>query len=282
MVWLMAQACSRGSGRRLTYRGWFRLPGPLPTVAEVSGRQCIRWLGHGSVLVELDGMRIVVDPVFRTRVAHLRRHLPAPSRPLTPLDAILITHRHYDHLDLPSLSRLPHATLIVAPHAAVPLLRRRKLSNLVPVDVGDSVELGAVRVLAIHAEHDGGRLRHSAASAALGYVIQGSRRVYLAGDTGLFAGMADLGPLDAAAIPVWGWGSSLGPGHMGPDDAAAAIVLLDPRLAVPIHYGTYAPIGMAAPTPEPALRFARLVAEGPTGCEVVIPEVGEPVDLERA
>ena len=103
--------------------------------------------------------------------------------------------------------------------------------------------------------------------------------MYLAGDTGLFPGMADLRPLDAAAIPVWGWGPTLGPGHMGPEDAAQAVVRLDPQIAVPIHYGTYAPIGMAAPTREPALTFARLVAEGPTRCVVAVPAIGEPVEI---
>ena len=231
------------------------------------------------MLVELDGARILVDPVFRRRVAHLRRHLPREPASLAPLDAILITHRHYDHLDLPSLARLPHETVIVAPHAAAPLLRRKRFSNVVAVDVGDAAEVGALRVLAVPAEHDGGRLRHSAGAAALGYVIEGSRRVYVAGDTGLFPGMEDLRPLDAAAIPVWGWGPTLGPGHMGPEDAAEAVVRLDPQLAVPIHYGTYAPIGMAAPTREPALTFARLVAEGPTRCVVAVPAIGEGVEI---
>lgn len=222
---------------------------------------------------------MLADPVFRGRVAHLRRHLPPPRAPLTPLDGILITHRHFDHLDLPSLARLPRTTPVIAPHAACALLRRKGFAHVVGVDVGDVAELGALRVLAVPAKHDGGRLRSSETAAALGYVVEGSQRVYLAGDTGLFEEMAALRPLDAAAIPVWGWGSGLGPEHLGPEDAAAAVILLEPRLAVPIHYGTYAPYGKAAPSNEPALRFARLVAEGPTRCRVAVLEAGGEVEL---
>jgi L-ascorbate metabolism protein UlaG (beta-lactamase superfamily) len=246
----------------------------------VPGADRIRWLGHGSVLVELDGARIVVDPVLRTRVAHLRRHAPLPAE-LPSLDAILITHRHLDHLDLPTLARLPREIPVIAPHAAAPLLRRRGFSQVIGSDVGDATGIGAVQVIAVRADHDGGRVVRRTGARALGYVIEGSRRVYVAGDTGLFDEMADLRPLHGAAIPVWGWGPTLGPGHMGPEDAAQAVALLDPALAVPIHYGTYAPYGMAAPSREPAERFARLVAEGPTSCRVEILDPGRSVEIRE-
>jgi L-ascorbate metabolism protein UlaG (beta-lactamase superfamily) len=242
-----------------------------------TGRIC--WLGHGSVLVELDGVRVLVDPVFRRRVAHLRRYPPPPALPLPALDAILITHRHLDHLDLPTLARLPHDLPVLAPHAAVPLLRRRSFSQVVGAEIGDTIEIGAARVIAVPAAHDGGRVLHRAGASALGFVIEGSRRIYLAGDTGLFDGMADLRPLDAATIPVWGWGPTLGPGHLGPEDAAEAVIRLDPVIAVPIHYGTYAVYGAAAPSREPPERFARLVGDGPTSCRVAILEVGEAVEV---
>jgi L-ascorbate metabolism protein UlaG (beta-lactamase superfamily) len=79
--------------------------------------------------------------------------------------------------------------------------------------------------------------------AALGYLIRGSRQIYFAGDTDLFEGMATLAPrLDIALVPIWGWGPSLGPGHLDPRRAAEALRLLRPRLAVPIHWGTYYPL----------------------------------------
>ena len=162
------------------------------------------------------------------------------------------------------------------------MLRRRHFHNVTEVVEGDVVNFGGVRVIAVPALHDGRRLLFGESAAALGYVVEGSRRVYLAGDTGLFGGMEELRPLDAAALPVWGWGPTLGPGHLSPEEAAEAVVLLDPRIAVPIHYGTYGPIGSPTPSREPALTFARLVAEGPTRCQVAILGAGEGIDLDVA
>jgi L-ascorbate metabolism protein UlaG (beta-lactamase superfamily) len=240
------------------------------------------WLGHGSVLLELDGVRLLADPLLRRRVAHLRRAVPLPPAPLLEIDAVLITHQHLDHLDLPSLELIGRELPLVVPQVAGPLLRRRHFHNVTEVVEGDVVNFGDVRVIAVPALHDGRRLLFGESAAALGYVIEGSRRVYLAGDTGLFAGMQELRPLDAAALPVWGWGPTLGPGHLSPEEAAEAVVLLDPRVAVPIHYGTYGPIGSPTPSREPALRFARLVADGPTRCQVAVLAAGEGIDLDVA
>jgi L-ascorbate metabolism protein UlaG (beta-lactamase superfamily) len=113
-----------------------------------------------------------------------------------------------------------------------------------PVELagGESLRVGAVTVHAVHAVHDGRRSPASAPADTLGYVVEGTQRVYFAGDTELFSGMADLAPLDAALMPIWGWGPSLGPGHMDPDQAAEAVGLIRPALAIPIHWGTYLPI----------------------------------------
>jgi L-ascorbate metabolism protein UlaG (beta-lactamase superfamily) len=240
------------------------------------------WLGHGSVLVDLDGVRLLCDPVLRTRVAHLRRHVPVPAGLLRGVDAVLLTHLHQDHLDLPSLERLGRDLPVVLPRGAARLLRRRRFTHVVEIAVGESIRIAAVDVLATAAEHDGARPPFGPTVQALGFVVQGSRRVYVAGDTGLFAEMTRIGPLDAAALPVGGWGPNLGPGHMDPAQAAEAVALLEPRLAVPIHYGTYAPLGRVAPTDEPARRFAALAAERAPACRVVVLPVGGSVLLDEA
>jgi L-ascorbate metabolism protein UlaG (beta-lactamase superfamily) len=241
----------------------------------------ISWLGHGSVLLELDGVRLLSDPLLRRRIAHLWRAAPLPKVPLGEIDAVLLTHQHLDHLDLPSLGQLGREQRLIAPRAAGPLLRRHGFAHVTEVVEGDVATVGGVRVIAVPAAHDGRRLRFGASAQAVGYVIEGSRRVYVAGDTGLYDGMAALRPLDAAAIPVWGWGPTLGEGHLGPEEAAEAVVRLDPRVAIPIHYGTYGQIGAKAPTREPALAFARLVEAGPTACRVAILEVGVGLELDR-
>jgi L-ascorbate metabolism protein UlaG (beta-lactamase superfamily) len=101
-------------------------------------------------------------------------------------------------------------------------------------------------VRAVAAEHDGRRHPVGQPIAALGYVIEApGQRIYFAGDTDLYDGLAELAdpPLDVALLPIWGWGPSLGPGHLDPERAAHAVALLAPRIVVPIHWGTFLPIG---------------------------------------
>ena len=102
------------------------------------------------------------------------------------------------------------------------------------------------------AVHGGSRGRRGPEIEALGYVINGGgHRAYFAGDTDLFDGMADLGALDLALLPVAGWGPSVGPGHLDPARAARALTLLRPRAAVPIHWGTLYPMGLRRLRPDP-------------------------------
>ena len=111
-------------------------------------------------------------------------------------------------------------------------------SDVRELRVGEEIRLGEVTVRAVPAEHKSARLPLFP-SPALGYVISGSRTVYFAGDTDLFAGMAGLADnLDVALVPVAGWGPKVGPGHLDPARAAHAVQLLQPRIAVPIHWGT--------------------------------------------
>jgi len=214
------------------------------------------------VLVELGGVRLLTDPVLRPGVAHLRRAVPAPDAPAR-LDAALVSHLHRDHLDVPSLRRLGELPLLVGPAGAGRSLRQvgppvRELAS------GEELTLGALTIHATRAVHDGRRSPVSPRVEALGFLIEGRLRVYFAGDTELFDGMAELAPLDVALLPVAGWGPSLGPGHMDAEQAARAAGLLRPGIAVPIHWGTYAPIwlrrGRDRLLRDPPLAFARHMA----------------------
>ena len=220
----------------------------------------LTWVGHGSVLVETAGTRLLTDPLLRSRVAHLRRVVPPPG-PLGELDAVLISHVHPDHLDPPSLRRL-RARRFVVPRGAGAMLRRRGLGPVVELEAGEETAVGGLTVRATEAEHPARRGLRPV--PALGYLVSGPARVYFAGDTDLFAGMRELAPLDVALLPVAGWGPRLGPGHLDPRAAAEALRLLEPRLAIPIHWGTYVRFGMRRnprALREPAERFARLAAE---------------------
>ena len=199
----------------------------------------ITWLGHATVLIEAGGARLLTDPVLRRRAAHLRRHA-APATDPGKLDAILISHLHGDHLHRATLRTLdPSAPLIVPPGSS--RWMRGLKRDVQELAIGESLKVGGTTVHAVEAVHDGRRYPAGRPGQALGFVIE---RVYFAGDTEVFDGMASLGPLDAALVPIWGWGPSLGPGHMDPEQAAEALALLRPSIAVPIHWGTLLPTGL--------------------------------------
>jgi L-ascorbate metabolism protein UlaG (beta-lactamase superfamily) len=271
----------------------------------------ITWLGHSTVLLELGGARLLTDPVLRTRVGPLRRQVPPPAAP-GRLDGVLVSHVHFDHLDVPSLRGLDPTAPLVVPRGAGRAVRRlrRDLHELEP---GDELALGSACVRAVPAMHDGHRWPLGPSAATLGYVARGgaprpeapapqperpgppaeapdaadaahTHSVYFAGDTELFPGMGQLADrLDAALLPVWGWGPGLGPGHMDPEQAARALGLLRPALAVPIHWGTFLPVGLVRGRShllrEPPRRFAALAAAAAPEVRVAVLEPGGSVAL---
>lgn len=240
----------------------------------------LTWLGHSTVVIDMGGTRLVTDPVLRRRVWHLRRELAVDLDDLGRLDGILVSHIHFDHLDLPSLGLLDAALPVVIPRGAGRLARRRGFETVLEVEAGEEVELGPVRVRATHAEHESRRRPLSARAPSLGYLVGGSVSVYFAGDTDLFEGMGELGPIDVALLPVAGWGPRLGAGHLDPERAAAALRFLRPRIAVPIHFGTFRTPLAAPPGDGPARSFAREARRIAPEVEVRVLEIGETLAVQ--
>ncbi|MFJ8357928.1 MBL fold metallo-hydrolase [Streptomyces sp. NPDC093984] len=230
----------------------------------------VTWWGHATCTVEDSGVRVLTDPLFARRLAHLRRRRGAPPPTEAAVaDVTLVSHLHADHLHVPSLARLAPGSRVLVPRGAaaqVPGLRRLDRLRLTEVAPGDRVRVGDLVVRVVPARHDGRRLPVGPhRSPALGFVVEGEARTYFAGDTGLFPSMAEeVGPVDVALLPVGGWGPYLGEGHLDAGRAAQALARLTPRSAVPVHYGTYWPIGMDAVRPHefhaPGAEFVRLAA----------------------
>jgi L-ascorbate metabolism protein UlaG (beta-lactamase superfamily) len=245
----------------------------------------ITYLGHASLLIELDGLRVLTDPLLRPRVLHLRRVAPAvTAEQLADIDLILISHAHHDHVDIGSLKLIGGAPRVLCPGAA----RRAVASAGLKPEVlatGATVDLGAVAIEAVRAEHDGRRMPHHSETEALGYVLRGpSGSVYFAGDTGFFDEIVEIGAIEVALLPVAGWGPRLGPGHLNPDEAARAAALISPRVAIPIHWGSYERIAMrrVGGWAEPAQRFVDQVGELAPGVRAELLEPGASLVLEPA
>jgi L-ascorbate metabolism protein UlaG (beta-lactamase superfamily) len=229
------------------------------------------YVGHATVLIDLDGVRLLTDPVLRSRVWHLRRRVPLDSAELEGIDAALVSHVHFDHFDRPSLRRLGRDMTVVVPVGARRLVRGFR--DVREVDVGDEVRIGDVAVHATAAVHESAR-PGLGSTPSLGFLVAGSRRIYFAGDTDLFDGMSALaGSIDIALLPVSGWGSKVGPGHLDPMRAAQSLLLLKPKLAVPVHWGTFSPLNRST-SADPPEDFRRYAAELAPEVEVRILDPG--------
>ena len=223
---------------------------------------------------------MVTDPVLRGRIFHLRRRGRVDRAALADVGAILISHVHHDHLDLPSLGRLDLSATVVVPAGAGDLVRRRGFRDVREVAAGDELGLGALRVRATYAEHESPWRYGAGRTKALGYVIAGTRNVYFAGDTDLFEGMRELGRIDVALLPVAGWGPRLPPGHLSPWSAAEALELIQPHAAIPIHWGTYAPWRPSSGNEAPAKEFADIAATVAPAVDVRVLRPGQSYDID--
>src|SRR5262245_14780987 len=136
----------------------------------------------------MDGVRVLTDPVLRRRVMHLVRERAVPPSAVADVDTAVLSHLHYDHLDIPSLRSLGRDRPIVVPRGGGGLLRRRGFRAVTEVAPGEEVSVGALRLRVVPAVHEGRRRPLGAAGPAVGYVIAGGRSVYFPGDTDLFDG----------------------------------------------------------------------------------------------
>jgi L-ascorbate metabolism protein UlaG (beta-lactamase superfamily) len=251
----------------------------------------VTWVGHATVLIEVNGRRILTDPLVTKRVGHLVRHVAMPDA--APADVVLISHVHMDHLHGPSLARVAQGAHVVAPAGASPLLSKAPLEALDEVRAGDAVSPARVQsaepieIEVVHAEHRAGRGPHSRRRAApVGYLVRvAGVTIYFAGDTALFDDMASIGPVDVALLPIWGWGKTLGELHLDPATAVDATRLCGAERVVPIHWGTYSPMRVKRGPPEwldsPVAAFREQLDQHHLGDRLVALQPGESVRVAR-
>jgi len=268
-------------------------PGPGTT----PHRLAVSWYGHSTAVVEVDGYRVLTDPVWSRRcspsriVGPQRLHpMPAPLEALPAIDVVVISHDHYDHLDVDTirgLARTQRAPFFV-PLGVGAHLRRWGIpdNRIVELDWFESAQLGDLTLTCTPARHFSGRsLARNTTLWASWVVIGPSSRVFFGGDTGYTKSFtqigADHGPFDLTLLPVGAYHPAWPDIHMNPEEAIRAhLDLADPGrgLLVPIHWATF----QLAPHPwaEPVERL--LAAADPAGVGVAVPKPGARVDPETA
>lgn len=247
------------------------------------------WLGHSTVLVEMDGVRVLTDPVWGERVSPFafagpKRFHPAPVsiEELPPLDAVVISHDHYDHLDYPSILRLapigvPFVTSLgVGAHLEAWGVPPERITEL---DWWESAQVRDLTITAAPSQHFSGRsVADRNATSWSSMVLRGSRHtVFFSGDTGLTQEYREikerLGPFDLIMLEVGAWNPAWGDIHLGPENALQAHALLGGGAFLPVHWGTFN-LALHA-WDEPAETLVKLA---PTSAPLVMPRLGQPVE----
>lgn len=253
------------------------------------------WLGHSTVLLEIDGVRVLTDPVWGDRASPVSfagpkrfQPVPVPIAGLPPIDAVVISHDHYDHLDYPTILELARlevpffTSLGVGAHIEAWGIPADRITEL---DWWESAELprGGLTITAAPSQHFSGRAlggRNTTLWSSL--VLRGERSsAFFSGDTGLTPEYSEiqrrLGPFDLVMLEVGAFHPAWGDIHLGPENALKALGLLGGVHFLPVHWGTFN-LALHA-WDEPA---ETLVALAPSyGARLVMPRLGEPVEPSR-
>ncbi len=231
----------------------------------------VTWIGHASVLVEMDGVRFLTDPTWSETASPVSFIGPPRLAPpglaldaLPPVDFVVVSHNHYDHLDLPTLRRLAERdplTWFVVPLGNGALLRDADIVRVIELDWTGTTRIGEVVVHALPAKHWSKRgLRDDDRALWSSWAVTGpTRRFYYGGDTGYFEGFAEigeaLGPFDLAALPIGAYAprEMMRESHMNPEEAWQAALDVRADAALGVHFGTFDLSD--EPSDEPPRRF---------------------------
>jgi L-ascorbate metabolism protein UlaG (beta-lactamase superfamily) len=254
------------------------------------------WLGHSTVLIEIDGVRVLTDPVWGTRaspssLAGPKRFQPVPValREMPPVDVVVVSHDHYDHLDYPTMRELAKVDVPFVTSLGVGAHLERwgvRPERIVELDWWESYELPnrGLTITAAPSQHFSGRGLHNRNGTLWSSIVLRSEKhaVFFSGDTGLTTEYRTirerLGPFDLVMLEVGGLHPSWGDMHLGPANALKALALLGGGAFLPVHWGTFSLAMHAWDQPAEAL-----LELGPkAGAQLLMPRLGEPVEPARA
>ncbi|MFL6063265.1 MAG: MBL fold metallo-hydrolase [Friedmanniella sp.] len=246
----------------------------------------VTWWGHSSATWRDGDTTVLFDPVLTPRLGHLRRvRGPQPPGRAADADFVLISHLHSDHAHLPSLRLIPASAVLIVPAGSRRLFKAVTARGILLYEVrpGDLARFDGLTIRVLAADHDGRRYPGSPQRApALGFLVERDHRCWYPGDTGPALPLDEVGQVDLALVPVGGWGPTLGRGHLDAGQAAQVIRTIRPGHAVPVHWGTWWPLGLPQRTDLidlPGAAFAESVARLAPATQVSVLHHGQSVEL---
>ncbi len=292
---------SRWKNRLLKYALWDSLrcvaPAPCkPSPAKWSNDDVtFAWLGHATVLINFLGINILTDPVLAGRVGiNAGPFVFGPKRQirpalkyseLPPIDLILLSHSHFDHLDLWTLRRMGSTPVVVTAAHTSDLLKYTSLTDVHELAWNQSLDLfekrGGLRMEAFPTQHWGARMGSDSHRRWNGYILERfGRKLIFAGDTGhtpIFAGLRGKGPFDVAIMPIGAYDPWI-TNHCTPEEALSMADAAGARFILPIHHQTF--VLSREPLNEPIARLQRALEYAPE--RLAVRQIGETFVLPKA
>ncbi len=235
---------------------------PVATRDEIA----VTWLGHAGFFAQIHGVNIAIDPNWALWHGPVKRvrHPSVWAHDLPPIDLVLVTHAHYDHLHLPSLRKLAAAQPIIVPEGVGSLVKNCGFGRIVELKTWQSATFQDLRITLTPARHWGARMIHDTHRGFGGFLVKSPDRcLYHCGDSAMFDGFQEIGKrssIDLALMPIGAYDAPSGrPVHMNPEEALDAFEMLGAQSMVPMHHETF-PLG-GEPIHEPAERLIKAALE---------------------
>lgn len=251
----------------------------------------VTWVGHSSTILQVDGKTLLLDPVWSKRLAGVVKRHTEPGvkwEDVPPVDALVVSHDHYDHLDAATVKRLPRATPVFVPTGVASWFLKRGFTNVVERSWWEDALLDGLRLTCVPAQHFSGRTPWGRDRTLwAGWVVEGARggKAYYAGDSGYFPGFHEIGEafpgLDVALIPIGAYSPRwfMAPVHVDPPEGGQAFLDVGAREMIPVHWGAFRLADEPIDEPPRALR-EWWAQKGLEPARLRVPKLGETLEVK--